>query len=96
MRKGPATCPAPLFQGLPERAAQTDLTVIDTDIEATIRIVADPGLECDGSPIAAIVRKWKQGALVALLATREINPLHRQLRRPSAVEAFTSPRIVTR
>ena len=44
-----------LFIGLPHVFAETDLAIVDSDVESAFRIRADPRFVSDGSPIPTIV-----------------------------------------
>jgi hypothetical protein len=50
-----------------------DLAFIDSQAKATIGVGAGPRLENDRSAFLPIVRKWNQGAIVALLALRQLH-----------------------
>jgi hypothetical protein len=54
------------------RLVNVEVAVTDLYIEATGGVSTGPGLEIDGSTLAAEVRKWHQVPQVALLALRKI------------------------
>ncbi len=61
---------------LPYRPPEADLAIVDAQIEAAVWIGAHPGLVGDGSAFAAVVGKWNQSSLRALLAARPFLRLH--------------------
>src|SRR4051812_34742402 len=61
---------------LPYCPAEADLSVIDPKIEATVRIGTDPCLVGNRRAFSAIIRKWNQGSLGALLTARPFLNLH--------------------
>jgi hypothetical protein len=46
-----------LLEGLAHRFSETDLTVIDSDVESAIWIGANPGFELNWSSVSAIIRE---------------------------------------
>src|SRR5262245_13606719 len=60
----------------PEPASEADLAVVDADIEAAVRVVADPRLVGDRRSVAAVVGQRQQDPLAALetLGKRELHP----------------------
>src|SRR4051795_6296525 len=75
MRSGQAPS-SQLFIALPYRPAETDFSVVDAQIEAAVGIGADPRLVGDRRALAAIVGKWNEGSLRALLTGRPLLRLH--------------------
>src|SRR5688572_25261443 len=65
-----------LLGGGPDHAAQADLTVIDTNIEAAVGIGAHPGFVGDRCALAAIIRERNQHTRTALHAFRKSELLH--------------------
>jgi hypothetical protein len=53
-----------------------EVAVSDLEVEAAVRIGADPGLEVNGGTLAPEVRKWYQVSGLALLTFREIAEIH--------------------
>src|SRR3712207_4936330 len=70
---------------LADGAAEADLSVVDADVEAAVRVGADPRLVGDRRAVAAVVGQRYEQSLVALaalgilLVIRHVHPL------PSAV-----------
>jgi hypothetical protein len=70
-----------LFVRLPDCPAETDLAVVDAEVEATFGVRTNPRLVGNGSAVAAIVAQWYQCSAVTLAAFREFVPFrHSPLR----------------
>jgi hypothetical protein len=78
-----------LFVALPDGPTKADLTVVDADVEAALRAVANPRLEHDRSAIAAVVREWHKLPLLTFPALRQLEIWHRSP--PLVIDGFTSP-----
>src|SRR5690554_3480226 len=70
------TARARLLVALTDRATEADLAVVDPDVEAALRIRADPGLVGDRRAVTTVVRERQHVPLSTLLAPWVIH-LHR-------------------
>src|SRR5690242_15206430 len=53
-----------------DHPAETDLAIINAQIEAAVGIGADPGFVGDWRTFAAVIGEWNQRPVAALLASR--------------------------
>jgi hypothetical protein len=84
--KGPGTLTSLLpltsylsLVALSYRAPKADLAVVDPQIEPAIRVGADPGFVGNRRAFAAVIGKWNEGSLRALLTGRPLFRLHASL-----------------
>src|SRR5688500_9724793 len=63
-----------LLVRLAERPTDRDLAVVDSEVEATLRVVADPGLVGDRRAVAPIIAQRKERSFtLALPAQRQLS-----------------------
>src|SRR3954452_10634170 len=65
-----------LLVGLADSSSEADFPVVDSEIEAAVGGGADPSLVGDRRAFAAIVGKWNEGSLRALLTGRPLLRFH--------------------
>src|SRR5689334_5834748 len=60
---------------LPDRAPEADLAVVDPDVEAALRVAADPRLVGDRRAVAPIIRERQERSFATFPAVGELRGL---------------------
>jgi hypothetical protein len=66
-------CRRLLFVRLTHGPSETDLAVVDPQVEPAFGIAADPRLVSDGSAVLTVIAEREEGALTTLSAYRQFD-----------------------